>query len=169
MEYVRRVRAKVGGDELLQIPSVSIALRDDEGRVLLARHAEHGEWLLPGGAIEPGEAPADAAVREMWEETGLTVQLTRLVGVFGGPDFIIRYRNGDETSYVMVVFEAVTGADADHPKPDGIELLELRWVSAEDSSVLSLACWVPEVLQAVLSEPVRIAFRQPTWQPDATT
>ena len=39
-EYVRHLRSIVGGGELLQIPSVSIALRDAEGRVLLARHAE---------------------------------------------------------------------------------------------------------------------------------
>jgi 8-oxo-dGTP pyrophosphatase MutT (NUDIX family) len=70
-EYVRRLRDIVGGEELLQVPSVSIALRDADGRVLLARHSEGGVWLLPGGAIEPTEVPADAAVREMFEETGL--------------------------------------------------------------------------------------------------
>jgi 8-oxo-dGTP pyrophosphatase MutT (NUDIX family) len=70
-EHVQRIRRIVGHDVLLQIPSVSIALRDSEGRVLLARHSERLEWLLPGGAIEPGEVPAAAAVREMFEETGL--------------------------------------------------------------------------------------------------
>jgi 8-oxo-dGTP pyrophosphatase MutT (NUDIX family) len=92
-EYVRRLRGIVGGEELLQIPSVSIALRDSDGRILLARHAEGGVWLLPGGAIEPAEIPADAAVREMFEETGVLVQLTGLVGVFGGPEFVVHYRN----------------------------------------------------------------------------
>jgi 8-oxo-dGTP pyrophosphatase MutT (NUDIX family) len=61
-EYVRRLRGMVGGEELLQVPSVSIALRDGDGRVLLARHSEGGSWVLPGGAIEPGETPADAAM-----------------------------------------------------------------------------------------------------------
>jgi ADP-ribose pyrophosphatase YjhB (NUDIX family) len=85
-DFVRRLREFVGGDELLQVPSVSIALRDAQGRVLVVRHSEGGVWLLPGGAVEPTEVPADAAVREMFEETGLLVRLTRLVGVFGGPD-----------------------------------------------------------------------------------
>ena len=60
VEYVRRIRNVVGHDELLQIPSASIALRDGQGRVLLARHSEGDVWLLPGGAIEPTEVPADA-------------------------------------------------------------------------------------------------------------
>ena len=70
VEYVRRIRNIVGHDELLQIPSVSIALRDGQERVLLVRHSEGGVWLLPGGAIEPTEVPADAAVREMFERRG---------------------------------------------------------------------------------------------------
>ena len=97
-EYVQRLRALVGGEELLQLPSVAVALRDADGRVLLARHSEGGVWLLPGGGIEPGETPADAAVREMFEETGLLVRLTGLIGVFGGPEFIVHYRNGHRTS-----------------------------------------------------------------------
>lgn len=89
-EYIRRLREIVGSDEVLQIPSVSIALRDPQGRVLLVRHSEGGVWLLPGGAIEPAEVPADAAVREMFEETGLLARLTRVVGVFGGPEFVVQ-------------------------------------------------------------------------------
>ena len=94
-DYVRRIRALIGSGEVLQLPSVSVAIRDAGGRVLLARHVEGNQWLLPGGSVEPGETPADAAVREAWEETGLIVHLTRLVGVFGGPHYVVHYRNGD--------------------------------------------------------------------------
>jgi 8-oxo-dGTP pyrophosphatase MutT (NUDIX family) len=149
-EYVRRLRELVGGDELLQIPSVSVALRDEAGRVLLARHVEGDAWLLPGGAIEPAETPADAAVREMFEETSLVVQLTRLVGVFGGPEFIVQYRNGHRTSYVMSVFEAASAKAT--PRPDGRELLELRYVDKAAAAELRLASWVEEVLSAVFDE-----------------
>jgi len=97
-DHLRELRRRVGHEPVLQVPSVSVAVRDQAGRVLLARHSEGGAWVLPGGAIEPGESPADAAVREAWEETGLLVRLTALVGVFGGPDFIVQYRNGDRTS-----------------------------------------------------------------------
>jgi len=151
-DHLQRIRALVGSHELLQVPSVSIALRDGEGRVLLARHAEHGAWLLPGGAIEPGETPVDAAVREMHEETGLAVRVTRLVGVFGGPDFVVDYKNGDRTSYVMAVYEAVAG-DGRTPAPDERELLELRWVLPHEATTMTLARWVPTVLHAVFAEP----------------
>ena len=161
-EYVRRLRAIVGGDELLQIPSVSVALRDDDGRVLLARHTEGDVWLLPGGAVEPGEAPADAAVREMWEETGLVVRVTRLVGVFGGSDFIVHYRNGDRTPSVTATFEAaLEGGSA---RPDSSEIVEVRFVSEEDAKALRIASWMREVLPAVFRRNGPV-FRPATWKP----
>src|SRR5579875_2625816 len=56
-----------------------VLLRGD--RILLARHERPGHtyWVLPGGAVEEGETPEEAAVREVREETGLEVQLTHLL------------------------------------------------------------------------------------------
>lgn len=165
MDYIKRIRERVGGEELLQVPSVSVAVRDENGRVLLARHSEGDVWLLPGGTVEPGEPPADAALREMWEETGLRVRLTGLVGVFGGPDFIVHYRNGHRTSYVMTVFEAV--ADDTTATPDGGEIVEVRYVSRRERGGLRIAGWMPEVLDAIFLER-QGCFRPPVWLPRAT-
>jgi 8-oxo-dGTP pyrophosphatase MutT (NUDIX family) len=162
-EYIRRIRALVGSSELLQLPSASVAVRDDHGRVLLAHHVEGSKWLFPGGLVEPGETPADAAVREAWEETGLFVRLTRLVGVFGGPDHVVQYRNGDRASYVSCVFEAVI--EGGEIVPDGTELRELRFVSESEATGLPLARWMPEILTAVFTGNSRGAFRAPTWTP----
>jgi 8-oxo-dGTP pyrophosphatase MutT (NUDIX family) len=162
MDYIRRIRALVGSGELLQLPSVSVGVRDGQGRVLLARHAEGDRWLLPGGAVEPGETPADAAVREAWEETGLLVRLTRLIGVFGGPHYVVQYRNGDRASYVSCVFEASMAGG--QMQPDGTELRELRFVSESESALLTLAPWMPEVLAALFKGDGN-AFRPPTWTP----
>jgi ADP-ribose pyrophosphatase YjhB (NUDIX family) len=156
-DYTRHLRALLGGDELLQIPSVSIALRDLNDRVLLVRHSEGNVWLLPGGAIEPAEVPSDAAVREMFEETGLTVRLTGLIGVFGGPEFIVQYRNGDRTSYVMTVFAAAH--EGGQTRPDLAEVLEIRFVSEEEAKSLPTALWVKEVLEALFDASQTPGFR----------
>ena len=49
--------------------------------ILMVRHVEpsHSYWTLPGGGVEAGESPAEAAVREGWEETSLRVQSVRLL------------------------------------------------------------------------------------------
>ena len=56
-------------------------IRDDEGRVLRIRRRDTGRWGLPGGGIEFGETPADAVVREAFEETGFTVEVLRLAAI----------------------------------------------------------------------------------------
>ena len=68
---------------------VDIVIPDGEGRVLLIQRANdpyEGSWALPGGFVDMGETVEDAAVREAKEETGLDVELLRLVGVYSEPD-----------------------------------------------------------------------------------
>lgn len=63
---------------------VDAAVFDAEGRVLLVQRTDNGRWCMPGGLADVGESPAQAAEREVWEETGLHVEARRLVGVFDG-------------------------------------------------------------------------------------
>lgn len=67
------------------------------GRVLLVRRGTEpglGLWSLPGGYVDRGEVVEEAAVREVWEETGVRTEVARLVGVFsesGSPVVLVVY------------------------------------------------------------------------------
>ncbi len=61
-------------------------ITDNEGRVLLCHRRDHDLWNLPGGAVEAGESPWDALVREIEEETGLRTKPVYLTGVYSKPD-----------------------------------------------------------------------------------
>ena len=102
--HVRRLRAAVGS-ELLVLPSVTGIIFDDRNRILLVRQADSRLWSAPGGSVDPGETPSDAVVREVWEETGLYTVPIRILGVYGGRSCLVTYSNGDQTEYVMTVFE----------------------------------------------------------------
>jgi len=62
-----------------------VVLFDQKGRVLLCHRRDLDIWNLPGGSVESGELPNEAAVRETKEETGLKVKIQGLVGVYGKP------------------------------------------------------------------------------------
>jgi len=61
--------------------AVIVAVIDDD-KVLLTKREDFEVWCLPGGSVEDGESLAEAGIREAKEETGLDVELTRLVGVY---------------------------------------------------------------------------------------
>lgn len=126
--HLARLRAVIG-PELIQLPSVSVILVDEHERLLLVRHTESPDrWGLPGGAVEIGESPARAAVREVREEIGVQIGRLRLLDVLGGPDYEVTYSNGDQVAYVTAVYEAVIVDGT--PAPDQEEISELHWFTS---------------------------------------
>lgn len=160
--YVQHLRAYVGSFRLL-LPSVAALVYDGNGRLLLVRQRDHGVWSTPGGSIEPNETPADAVVRETWEETGLWVEPRRVAAVYGGPGFVVRYPNGDESQYIITVFECE--ARSGHLRPDDEETLEVRFWSELEAAKLPLAAWLRPVLSSFYAHSVQSAFESPVWTP----
>ena len=80
-------------------------------RILLARRADNGRWTLPGGYMEAGESVAEACAREVWEETGLHVQVGQLIAVYSTPHMLLEYEDGNRYQLVVLHFlaEAVDG------------------------------------------------------------
>jgi mutator protein MutT len=133
--YLAALRRHVG-HELLLVPSVAAIVRDDEGRVLLQRRSADGRWSLPAGAIEPGETPEAAVIREVREETGLAVAITGVAGVFGGRAFRHEYPNGDQVEYVVVVYDCTVAGGRLGGLDD--ETIELRYFSSTEMPELGL-------------------------------
>ncbi len=85
----------------------SAAIFDEKReRVLLTRRADNGQWCLPGGMMEAGESLAEACAREVWEETGLRVQVGRLIGVYNNTNRVTEYAGGNRYQFVGFTFEA---------------------------------------------------------------
>jgi 8-oxo-dGTP pyrophosphatase MutT (NUDIX family) len=81
-------------------------------KILLTRRADNGQWCIPGGGVDPGEDVSEACVREMFEETGLHVQVLRLIGIYSSPDCIIQYFDGRRFQIVALNFEVEAAGGA---------------------------------------------------------
>ena len=142
---------------------MAVLAYDEQGRLLLIQDKPSGLWGFPGGIIDPLEQPADAAVRETWEEAGVLVELTKLIGVFAGNDFSTSYENGDQVSCVATVFSArfICGT----PRPDGVETADARFFSPQE--IDNLPC-LPHflVIHKATSQSAKQAYFMPSsWKP----
>ncbi|MET7525285.1 NUDIX hydrolase [Streptomyces sp. NPDC005248] len=63
------------------VPVAGAVVRED-GRLLAIRRADNGTWELPGGVLELEESPEEGVSREIWEETGIRVEVDELTGVY---------------------------------------------------------------------------------------
>jgi 8-oxo-dGTP diphosphatase len=123
--YIAGLRKHVGHD-LLMLPSVSAVVVNDAGEILLAQRADNGSWALVAGAVDPGEQPADAIIREVYEETGVHAVVDRLAGVALHPT---TYPNGDVCQYLNVWFRCrVAGGEA---RVNDDESLAVAWFSLD--------------------------------------
>jgi 8-oxo-dGTP pyrophosphatase MutT (NUDIX family) len=161
-DYLAALRRKIGHD-LVLVPTIVVIARDDADRLLMVHDRDSGHWTLPGGIMEPGESPADAAVREVWEEAGVLADLTHLVGVVGGPGCETQYRNGDRIAWVATIFRARVVDQA--PIPDGVETQAAAFFAPDALAALSLRGDTLRFLQAETLSGSGAWFEASRWRP----
>ncbi|HHP0449163.1 TPA: NUDIX domain-containing protein [Vibrio harveyi] len=149
--YLKELRSKVG-NQVLMIPGVAAVILNQNNQLLLQKKSD-GSWSLPAGMIEPGESPSQAVIREVREETGLAVEVERVLGVFGGEGFGFAYPNGDQVEYSVIMFKCQqTGQFAEDLDE---ETIELAWFSKSDMPTLalpySLECLFAENIEPLVS------------------
>ncbi|GAA4514096.1 NUDIX domain-containing protein [Actinoallomurus oryzae] len=112
------------------VPSVNVIVVNDDGDILLIRRTDNDNWALPGGAIDLGESAAQAAVRETQEETGITPEITGLVGIYTDPQHVIHYTSNDEVRQEFSI--VLTGRPVSGWPTPSSESSEVRWVPAAE-------------------------------------
>ncbi|MEV7042465.1 NUDIX domain-containing protein [Amycolatopsis sp. NPDC051061] len=118
------------------VPSVTVAIRDGAGRILLIHKIDNDLWALPGGGHDAGERITDTAVREVREETGLDVEIVRLVGTYTDPNHVMAYDDGEVRQQFSLCFEGRwTGGQ---PREDGTETKAVRWVNPAEIDNLNI-------------------------------
>lgn len=124
--YIQWIRSKVGHEKIILIFADGCIL-NEKGEVLLQKRGS-GKWGFPGGALELGETPEMAAVREAKEETGLDVEVKRLIGIY--TDCNVEYPNGDKAHSIVIAYELNPVGGKLYC--DMEETLELKYFSLED-------------------------------------
>ncbi|MEW1700545.1 NUDIX hydrolase [Streptomyces sp. NPDC093249] len=127
-DFIQALRETVG-HQLLFLPGVSAVVFDDRGRVLLGRRSDDGRWAVVGGIVEPGEQPADCAVREVFEETAVHCEVERIVLVETLRKPVV-YPNGDRCQFMDVAFRCrAVGGEA---RVNDDESTEVGWFDLDD-------------------------------------
>jgi 8-oxo-dGTP pyrophosphatase MutT (NUDIX family) len=109
------------------VPSANVIVINDQGEILMIRRTDTDNWAVPGGGMDLGESITDAAMRETEEETGITCEVTGLVGIYTNPHHVILYTsNGEVRQEFSIVFTARPVGGELRPSS---ESSEPQWVS----------------------------------------
>ncbi|EYT56835.1 ADP-ribose pyrophosphatase [Dietzia sp. UCD-THP] len=127
-DFVLELRRHVGTAPLW-LAGATAVIRDPHGaRVLLVRRADNGWWTPVTGIVDPGEHPAETAVREAREEADVRIRVDRVASI--GVSRMVTYANGDRAQYLDHTFACTYLDGAPHPA-DG-ENTDVRWFAVDD-------------------------------------
>ncbi len=140
--YHGKLRTALPDATLMLIAGRGI-LRDEQGRVLLIKRADNGNWAFPVGGMEIGESLPQCAIRETHEETGLLAAKATLISLITGPEYTHTDVFGNTYQHISASYllEGVTGL----LNPDPSEATEAGWFG-QDSMPEPLSRVVPLIL-----------------------
>lgn len=128
-DYISYIRSKVGHAKVILNFAGGI-LANEEGKILLQLRGDKKTWAIPGGAMELGESSLDTAVREFYEETGIEVQVKRLLNVYTNFDEV--YPNGDQVQTVVFIYELTATEIGDISDFHNEETLKVAFFTKEE-------------------------------------
>lgn len=156
MEIIRGHRIGKGSQLM---PGCAVVIFDgSREKILLTRRSDNGKWCLPGGRMEAGESAAETAERETLEETGLKVTVTKLVGIYTSPDWVITYANtpGQFLQLVAMCFEAkIVGGELGLSN----ETSEFGWFTPEETKTMDLVDHHPQRIADAMENRPEAFFR----------
>ena len=123
MGYIKYIREKVGHSPIF-MPAVGCVIYKD-GKILLQKRADTGDWAMHGGSMEFGEEVLDTLKRELKEELNIEPVNPVFAGVYSGEKQHFRYPNEDEV-YVTVFLFLVNDYNGNINFNDG-EVIDLKW------------------------------------------
>jgi len=128
IDQIEDIRPIIGNSIYHGVGSAAV-LVNPEGHLLMAQRTDNGYWHFPGGYMHIGENAAHAVIRELKEETGLSITPVRIIGVMSPTEPWI-YPNGDQVQGVVTFFLCrLTDEFADNEiQPDQAETIRARWI-----------------------------------------
>lgn len=156
-DWLRHVGSGVPGYVTPKV-AVGAVVGDDQGRMLLIQRSDSGVWLYPTGWADVGYSPAEVAIKEVQEETGILCEVVRPLAIIDG----LRAGFSRVPLYSLVFLcRAIGGELAPHPQ----ECLDVGWFTEDDlpSPIASYDRWGLHAFAALAGDDDTIVFDQPRY------
>jgi len=142
--------------------AVGAAVVNDDGKLLLIQRADSGVWLYPTGWCDVGYSAPEVVVKEVLEETGIEVDVVRLIGVLDG----LRLGVSRVPLFSLVFLCRATGGTL---RPHELECLDAGWFGRDELPVDTLGSerWAPEIFAVIDGEQRDVFYddlRRPVWR-----
>lgn len=102
--YIQKIRSKLGKEKFIH-PAARIIIENKQKEILIIERKDNGKFGIPAGALEENETIEECIIREVKEETGLTIIDLEVIGISSNPEReYVEYENGDRIQYFTVEF-----------------------------------------------------------------